>query len=229
MANITFADLLNDFAAELNETRDSGVAAATGVTVPNDLWTQRAVNFLNRGLRWAWSDDDERFAWPQTITSSASIPVTNGVITWAAVSNTDWVSFWQTDPRVIPTSGFPLLPYWGWAIDNGVPPVPVMWDGTQFNVQQGGAPATVFAFYRSPVPQGTFALAATSPTYATPTIPAFFRESVVKYALAELYMTTGSSQENTYRGAAIEWYSSNKAAIINTDAGTPWQGNIVNT
>src|SRR5678815_5600517 len=95
MATITFADLLNDFAAELNETRDPLVG-----TVPNDLWTQRAVNFINRGLRWAWSDDDPRFIWPQTLTNSATVPITNNVITWASVSSTDWVSFWRSDPRI---------------------------------------------------------------------------------------------------------------------------------
>ncbi len=221
---VTFADLLNDFAAELNLTR-----LATVGTVPNDLWTQRAVNFLNRSLRWAWSDDDQRFIWPQTLTNSSTVPITNNIIAWSDVSFSDWVSFWQTDPRVAPTNVFPILPYWGWALGNAVAPVPVSWDGTQFNVQSGGSPATIFAFFRTPVPQGTFALAASSPTYATPTLPDFFRDAVVKYALAEYYATTGSAQEQDYRARAVDWYDSNKAAITNSDAAYPWQGNVITT
>ncbi len=225
MATCTFADLLNDFTAELNLTRLAGVG-----NPPDDLWTQRAVTkFINTALRWAWSDDDPRFIWPQTLTNNSAVPVTNGVITWASVASADWVSFWQTDPRVPATSVYPVVPYWGWAIGNNVAPVPVSWDGTQFNVQSTGNPATIFAFYRTPVPQGTFALASSAPTYATPTLPDFFRDAVVKYAVAEYYSTTGSDAEQKYRAQAFDWFDSNKASIINSDAMYPWQGNIITT
>ncbi len=224
----TFADLLNDFAAELNLTRTTAVAVSP-ITVPGDLWTQRAVAFINRALRWAWIDDDPRFIWPQTVTVDASVAVVNNIIAWSEVGNSDWVSFWQSDPRIAGGSVYPSMPYYGWAYGPNVPPVPVTWDGAQFNIQAPGYPATIFAFYRAAVPQGTFVVAASSPTYVTPTVPSFFRDAVVKYAVAEYYASTGSSQELDYRAQALTWYTAQKASILNSDAATPWLGNIINT
>lgn len=221
----TFATLLNDYAAALGRTRNSSVA-----TVPDNLWHEQAVNFINQGLRWAWADEDEYFAWPQTLTPAASVTVTSGVIAWSEVGNSDWVSFWRTDPRVPPSNIIPAVPYYGYGIGNDVPPVPVTWDGTQFNVQDTSVSTPVFAFYRTAVPQGTFALAAANPTYATPTVADFFRDAVVKYAVSE-YLDSMASEARSrrFKEKAEEWFQGNKACILNSDAGYPWKGNVITT
>lgn len=221
----TFAALLNDYAATQGRTRNASVG-----TVPNDMWHEQAVNFLNRALRWAWAGDDPFFAWPQTLTTNASVTVTAGVIAWSAVGSSDWASFWRTDPRVPPSNIIPAVPYLGYGMGNNVPPVPVTWDGAQFNVQDTGVSTPVFAFYRSAVPQGTFALAATNPTYATPTCADFFRDAVVNYAAAEYFDSLAvDARGQRYRSKALEWYDSNKASILNSEAGYPWRGNIITT
>jgi hypothetical protein len=227
MSSVTFNTLLNDYARFLGRTRNSSVATDVN-PVPDDFWHETAVGHLNNAIRWAWSMDDSRFVWPQTLTSSATVPVTGGIIAWSDVGNSDWVSFWQSDPRLPPSNVIPGIPYYYWGWCPTVPPVPVTWDGTQFNVQDSSIAGPVFAFYRTAVPQGTFALANTDPTYATPTLPDFFRDAVVRYAVAEYLSVPGSQdRETSFRQKALDWYDSNKASILNSDAGYPWQGNII--
>lgn len=221
----TFNDLLNQTAFYMGWTRNASVD-----TVPTDRQMEQLVNAVNTAIRWAWGMDDSRFAWPQTLTAASSVTVTDGVIAWADVGSSDWVSFWRSDPRVPPSNIIPAIPFYGWGFDMNVPPVPVMWDGTQFNVQDSSVTSPVFAFYRTATPQGTFALSATNPTYTTPTVPDFFKDPVCRYATAELLSVLASAdREQQFRGKAVDWYDSNKASILNSDAGYPWHGNVINT
>ena len=215
---VTFADLLNQLAIDCGMSRNASVG-----TVPGDLWHQQACEFLNRALRWVWSADDPYFAWPVTVTSSAAITVTNGVIAASAVGSSDWVSFWRSDPRlptVNITSGWPLFPV--------IQPVPVKWDGTSYYVQDSSVGSPVFAFWKTAVPQGTFVLAGSSPTYATPTVPSFFFDPVLYFALAEYYrMKNAFDLMAGARKLANEWMDGQKAAVLNSDAMQPWRGNVI--
>ena len=204
----TYQTLLDDFNAVTGKTTDAGT-----------------VYFVNLALRWAWGMDDSTFAWPQTLQSAATIPVTNGVIAWSDVGRSDWVSFWRSDPRVPAGNIIPGIPFlsWGWKYPP-VPPVPVTWDGTQFNVQDPSVGTPVFAFWRSAVPQATF-----GGGYTAAILP-FLRDPVVRYAVAEYFASIASlDRENSFRQKALDWYDSNKASILNSDAGYPWNGNIILT
>jgi len=184
----------------------------------------QSVYFLNLGLRWAWGMDDSTFAWPQTLQSSAAVPVANDIIAWTDVGSSDWVSFWRTDPRLPAGNIFPGVAFLSWGWNRTVPPVPVTWDGTQFNVQDPDVGTPVFAFWRSAVPQATFGGSYTA------TILPFMRDPVVRYAVAEYFASIASlDREQTFRQKATDWYDSNKASIVNSDAGTPWLGNVILT
>lgn len=184
----------------------------------------QSVYFVNLALRWAWGMDDSTFAWPQTLTSSSTVPVTSGVIAWTDVGSSDWVSFWRTDPRLPAGNIFPGIPYLNWGYNRTVPPVPVTWDGYQFNVQDSSISTPVFAFYRTAVPQATYGGSYTA------TVPTFFRDPVVRYAVAEYFASIASlDREATFRAKALDWFDSNKASILNSDAGCPWTGNVILT
>jgi hypothetical protein len=199
-------------------------------TAPGNDWTEQAVNLINRAIRWAWLGDDPFFAWPQTLTVNAAVAVATDIIAWSEVSSSDWVSFWRSDPRVAPDNTIPAVPYSGYGFGGAVPPVPVTWDGTQFNVQDTSVGTPVFAFYRTAVPQGTFVLAASNPTYATPTVPDFFRDAVVNYAAAEYFDTAGEEVRGArFRAKAEAWEGAKKAGILNSEAGYPWKGNVITT
>lgn len=179
---------------------------------------------INQALRWCFAGDDSYFAWPQTIIHNASVTVTDGVIAWSDVASADWVSFWRSDPRLPISNVVPGIPYWSWGWNPSVLPVPVCWDGAQFNVQDTSVSTPVFAFYRIPTPQATL-----GGGYTAAILP-FMRDPVVRYALGEYYSALGSMErEQRYNGKAVDWYDSNKAAILNSEAGYPWQGNIIIT
>lgn len=183
----------------------------------------QSVYFVNTALRWAWQDN-ESFAWPQTLWHNDAVVVTNGVIGWTEVNSSDWVSFWRTDPRLPAGNIFPGIPYLNWGYNRTVPPVPVTWDGYQFNVQDSSISTPVFAFYRTAVPQATYGGSYTA------TVPTFFRDPVVRYAVAEYFASIASlDREATFRTKALDWFDSNKASMLNSDAGIPWAGNIILT
>lgn len=203
----TYQTLLDDF------------NSVTGLTT-----SAQSVYFVNLALRWAWGMDDSTFAWPQTLTHNDNVTVTNGVIAWSSVGSSDWVSFWRSDPRVPISTTIPGIPfyYWGWS--PSALPVPVCWDGAQFNVQDPSVGTPVFAFYRDAVPQATY-----GGGYTTPILP-FMRDPVVRYAVAEYFASIASlDREGSFRAKAIDWYDSNKASILNSDASYPWKGNIILT
>lgn len=107
------------------------------------------VGHVNAALRWAWRTDDPLFAFPFTVTT-ATVNVTAGLVALASLGEGTWCSLWTADPRPASSS-------------STARPV-------QARVSQTGAhPLTeetsVFAFYRSAVPQGTYAPAG---AYATP-------------------------------------------------------------
>jgi len=213
---ITANQLIDEFAnaAGLNWNSTAGTVSL------NDITSYKAVNYLNRALRWIWKTDDPYFAWPASITSSASVTITSGVITWAAVSSSDWVSFWNSDPSVYPGTATPPF--------TEVQPVPVSWDGTQFRVHSSSVTSPCFAYWRSACPVITWAAASTVPSYATPLIQAEFVDPVVNFALAEHFRALSSmDRANDARAQAIQWKEGRVIAIQNSDQMIlPWKGNV---
>lgn len=165
---------------------------------------------LNRALRWIWRTDDPMFAWPETVSSSTSITITNGVIAWSAVSNSDWCSFWESDPSVY-TPGFALV----------VNDVPVTWDGVQFRTQSATATSPCFAYYRATVPQGT------SATDVSTTIPLEMKDILIEYAFY-LYSRSIRSMDvaTSARNLAQELLEGRKAGLLNANSRFPWVQNI---
>lgn len=225
MATCTFNDLLNDFAKGLNLTRNSAViGVVAGATMPDDLWHEQVVGLLNQAIEWVWTDEDPRFAWPCTLLTNSAITVSGNTISPSQVSNSEWVSFWYSDPRIpwaTVTSGwFDYCQY--------TPPVSVTWDGQNFYVQDNTLTGPTFAFYRAPTPQGVFALASTNPTYATPTVPDFFRDAIVFYALSNWHRQHDNNEAADRNEKRFDdWFYRAKAAVLNDDSRAPWGDNVV--
>jgi len=212
---VTFAELLNRLAIKSDRSRSVG-------TSPDDAWHEKAVSSINYGIRKCWVGDDPYFAWPATVTSNASIAVTAGIIAPADMSYPNWASFHTSDPR--PSS----------ATYATSKPVRVKWDGTNYYVQDPAVGSTVFAFWRTATPQGTFALAATSPDYATPLVPSFFLDPIIYFARADQTDTANATDLNGNKiGLGDFWIENQKAALFascsNNDSPLPWRNNIVIT
>ena len=210
----------NQLLIELSNAAGLNWTAAAGTQTVPDLLSYKFVNYLNRALRWIWKTDDPYFAWPASVTSSANITITSGVITWAAVSSSDWVSFWNSDPSVYPGTASP--PY------STVLPVPVTWDGVQFRTQSSSVTSPCFAYWRSACPAGTWVTGYSPASYATPTIPEEFVDPVVNFALAEYFRSIASGDRMAdARRQAQEWKEGRVCAILNSDTQhQPWKGNV---
>lgn len=211
---VTFREILNELAQREGLNFNPSVATAT---LTDETRIANAVMRVNSALRWIWICDDALFAWPATISTASSVTITSGVITWAAVSNSNWVSFWESDPRINASTGVT------------VNPIPVMWDGTQFKIQSSTASTPCFAFYRAACPQGTYvAGAATDGTkYATPTVPEQFLDPVLRYAHAEFLANHQAPELAAVEmQRAINWMEGRKGAILDGKAELPWADNI---
>lgn len=108
------------------------------------------VSALNQALRWVWRDDNPRFAFPFSV-SSDTVTVTDGAIALSDLGDGTWCSLWSTDPRPANSGARPIHATVGL---DAVHPVT--------------AETSVFAFFRTAVPQATYA---TDATYDTPEVP----------------------------------------------------------
>jgi hypothetical protein len=132
---------------------------------------QKAVRVahVNAALRWAWKTDDPLFAFPWSVTSNASVTVTSGAIPASSLGDGTWCSWWESDPRA---AGATRAPVEAVVSQSGVHPTKTL--------------STVFAFYRTAAPAGTYAAAG---TYATPSnIPDALLDMVSLKALYLLYV-----------------------------------------
>jgi hypothetical protein len=211
MTTVTFGALMNALAVA--EGKNPSAAAGTS-DITDEVVKYNMVSALNSALKWVWKLDDPMFIWPVTVTVDTSVAISGGIIAHTEVGSSDWVSFWESDPRPYINSGNPT-----------VNPVPVSWDGTQFYTQSSSASSPCFAFYRSACPQGTWVAAS---AYATPTVPAEFEEVVVNKAAEERLNSLGLFEQAQFRRKeAVEWMEARKAAILNSTNISPWGDNIV--
>lgn len=190
------------------------MATATFKSIYDEAVVLAGVSFdytlLNRALRWVWRTDDPLFAWPETVTSSASITITSGVIAWTAVSSSDWCSFWESDPSVYtPDTNFL------------VNAVPVTWDGVQFRTQSATVTSPCFAYWRTAVPQGS------SATDASTTVPLELKDITLEYAIYLYFRSNGSMERaKDARELAQELMEGRKAGFLNANIRFPWDQNI---
>lgn len=136
------------------------------------------VAHINGGLRWAWKDDDPKFAFPFTV-GSGTVAVTSGAIAASLLGDGTWCSLFSADPRPAGTSYYKV---YATVSQSGVHPTT--------------SEASVFAFYRNTVPQLTYVAES---DYSDPDdIPDALLDIVALRALSGLYV--GMQQWDALKG-----------------------------
>lgn len=207
MANITYADLMNQFAVASGF--NPSASAGTADWAANEPKKYAAVEILNAALRWVWKERFPRFAFPETV-SSATVTVTSGLIAAADLGEFSGCSIWTADPRPVPCAGV------------AVTGVNVSASGVYPQIQL----SSLFAFYRTACPQGTWAAA---DSYATPAnIPASLREPVMLKALSLFHESESNWQAMAMRRTdAEDWMDARRVAL--TNSGIVWNTNWIST
>lgn len=172
-------------------------------------WTeaQKAIRVahINGGLRWAWKDDDPKFAFPFTV-GSGTVAVTSGAIAASLLGDGTWCSLFSVDPRPAGTSYYRVYA-----------------SVSQSGVHPTTEETSVFAFYRNAVPQLTYA---EGDTYSTPnTIPSALLDIVALRALSTMF---ASKQEwdnlrglKSVYGEPQDARDALKCGLLN-GSGMPW-------
>lgn len=205
---LTFLQILTEVAASEGKTWDATAAGGTSDSSEEFLRYQY-VQHVNAALRWVWMEHDPEFAWPWTVDDKTTTP-TSGLITASTLSDTgdgSWCSLWTSDPR---TENSTAVPVSATADHDGVHVL----DGT----------ASVFAFYRKAVPQGTWSAGA---SYSTPsTIPDQLRQPIVFKSCSLRLAALGQYDEADKREShAVDWMNGRKAGLRNS--GLIWESNIL--
>lgn len=172
-------------------------------------WTEakKAVRVaqLNAAIDWAWRSDVPGVAFPFTVTSG-TVAVTSGKIALSLLGEGTGCSLWDADPRPAGNTAVKV-------------DAVVSYDGVYPVTEE----TSVFAFYRSAAPQGTYAEGG---TYATPsTIPDLLKEMVPLQAL--LQMHAGLEKWDSVKGMKglygepMKMKESLTMGLLNS--GMPWQ------
>jgi hypothetical protein len=212
MATVTFMNLMERLAVA-SGINPSGTAGTADWSETNKY---AFVSHLNAALEWCWRPENPRLAWPETI-GTGTVAVTSGVIAWNTLGAGDWFNLWTEDPR-------PQLD--GNGQRNPARAVQALWDaaGVYPRALEPGT-ATVFAFYRTAIPQGTWSAGS---SYATPTVPSRFARMVVQYANAKRLLA-GDKIERSYAAEreALKLYEDELSAFLDTDVRMPWMTNAM--
>lgn len=208
MSNITFADLMNQFAV----ARGVNPSAAAGTSdLTDETKIYATVEILNAATRWVWKERFPRFALPETV-SSATVTVTSGLIAAADLGEFSGCSLWTADPRPVGSTGVEISGF----------DVKVDASGVYPQTQS----TSLFAFYRTACPQGTWVAGG---TYAAPAnIPAALREPIMLKA-TELWHESESNWQAMAmrRKDAEEWMDARRVALVNS--GLVWNQNWIAT
>lgn len=207
--SLTALQLLTEIAAAQRKTWDATAAGGTS-EIPNETERFQMVTKANEALRWWWREYRPKFAWRETVDSSASVTVTDGVIPFASLGEGSGCSLWTGDPRPFPRTVQPIDCVMS---EDGVHPLTTL--------------TTVFAFYRTACPVITWAAGS---SYATPAnIPEACLQPVALYAAGLDLVSAGQFDQGERRMARAEsWFDERRVALVNSgkeDQGMVWLQN----
>jgi hypothetical protein len=167
------------------------------------------VAHVNEALRWAWKTEDRMFAFPFTVDTDTVTP-TAGLIDPSDLGDGTWCSVWESDPQAPDAVRCPLEAH-------------VSHEGVRLN----RSVSSVFAFFRMPVPQGTYV---SESAYASPNdIPDDLLDMVALKALYSLYI--GMQQWEAVNALSKSYGSPEKAKgdLVEglRNSGLVWEGNTI--
>ena len=199
MASLQYITLIRGVASGTGYNTD----ATAGTSDLSETLIQNLVQHINRALEWAWMPENPALAWPFTITDDATITVTNGVIAWADLGafSGGWFSLWTADPR----------PY-----GNSAVTIEASWD--EDGVYPKTTETSIFGFYRSTLPQGTYA---SGGTYTTPTYPQELKEMVTQKALA-YYFEASDAEKRAARADERAQMEMDRRLLPLLNSPVPW-------
>jgi len=210
LSYLTYLDLMRELASLEDKVWEDLEPGEDGDV--DEALKYKYVQCLNAALRWVWSDAHPEQVWPETISLNAAVSVTSGSIDMDDVSTGTqpaWVSLWTSDPLPFSSAAVPVV---------GVP----KYGTSTILLTTHPSLTTVYAYYRSAVPQGEWTL---DSIYNSPNnIPGMLRQPILLKARASRLASIGHFAEAEKVDAqATAWMDARIKTLQNVRYRNPWE------